>query len=333
MSVFISYRRDGGYDLAYHIYDRIKDMYDVFFDIESMKSGRFDEQLYDRIEQSTDFVIILSKGALDRCSNTDDWVRLEYMKAYQLNKNIIPVVMPGFEGVPSNLPDEIQEIMKYQALFPSPVPFDVFIDKLCSYFLSEKKVVKKTGATSECPVILKMKLFHLAWATREFEARNMVCPEEHLHKAAMRTFSKTDIVPEYFVPAIQAKIINPNSSYVALTGDAGLEARGQFVLGNGDCVSCISMATYKDPSPIETNQPLVLKDGEVLSTNPPLFITGSIVRAINEGTLDCLALEVNGEEYTWEIKEFSEIVAYARDVIGTDYDTLYENIKKYSSEF
>ena len=329
MSVFVSYRRDGGYDLAYHIYDRIKDMYDVFFDIEGMKSGRFDEQLYDRIEQCTDFVIILSKGALDRCSNTDDWVRLEYMKAYQLKKNIIPVVMPGFEGVPSNLSDEIQEIMKYQAIFPSSVPFDVFIDKLCSYFLSEKKVVKKIGATSECPVILTMKLFHLAWATREYEARNMVCPEEQL----LKTFSKTDTVPEYFVPAIQVKVINPNNLYVALTGDAELVARGQFLLGNGERVCEIALMSYKRVIPIETKDPIMIKGGEVLSTNPPLYVTASIVRAINEGTLDCFALEVNGEEYTWRVEDFPQIVAYARDVIGTDYDTLYENVKKYSSEF
>lgn len=73
--VFISYRRDGGDTMARLLYDRLKaDGYAPFLDIEQMRSGKFNEQLYDRIAECEDFLMILSPGALDRCKNEDDWV-------------------------------------------------------------------------------------------------------------------------------------------------------------------------------------------------------------------------------------------------------------------
>lgn len=45
--VFISYRRDGGDILAMLLYNRLKDDgYNPFYDIETLRSGRFNEQLY-----------------------------------------------------------------------------------------------------------------------------------------------------------------------------------------------------------------------------------------------------------------------------------------------
>ena len=67
--VFLSYRRDGGSETARMIRDSlIKDGYSVFFDMESLRSGPFNEKLYSIIEECTDFVLILPKNALDRCS-------------------------------------------------------------------------------------------------------------------------------------------------------------------------------------------------------------------------------------------------------------------------
>ena len=67
--VFLSYRRDGGSETARMIRDSlIKDGYSVFFDMESLRSGPFNEKLYSIIEECTDFVLILPKNVLDRCS-------------------------------------------------------------------------------------------------------------------------------------------------------------------------------------------------------------------------------------------------------------------------
>ena len=61
--IFISYRRDGGEALAQLLHDRlVAKGYRVFYDIESLKSGPFDEKLYQKIEECGDFVLILPSG-------------------------------------------------------------------------------------------------------------------------------------------------------------------------------------------------------------------------------------------------------------------------------
>ncbi len=92
IQVFISYRRDGGDTLAQLLYDRLtKDGYRVFLDVESLRSGKLNKAIYSKIEECTDFLLILPEHGLDRCKNEDDWVRLEIEYAIKLKKNIIPV--------------------------------------------------------------------------------------------------------------------------------------------------------------------------------------------------------------------------------------------------
>ena len=53
--IFISYRRDGGDTLAQLIYDRLTDRgYSVFLDIESLRSGKFNEKLFSVIDECRD---------------------------------------------------------------------------------------------------------------------------------------------------------------------------------------------------------------------------------------------------------------------------------------
>ena len=101
--IFISYRRDN-YHSANLIATRLKaEGYRVFFDLESMRSGKFNEQLYQVIEQCKDFVLVLPPDSLDRCHNEDDWVRLEILEAIRTGKNIIPVLLTGFKW-PETMP-------------------------------------------------------------------------------------------------------------------------------------------------------------------------------------------------------------------------------------
>ena len=65
--IFISYRRDGGYETAKHINDLlVRDGYRVSFDIDTLRSGSFDTQLLDRIDQCKDFLLIVDQHAFDR---------------------------------------------------------------------------------------------------------------------------------------------------------------------------------------------------------------------------------------------------------------------------
>jgi hypothetical protein len=135
--VFISYRRDGGADTARIIQERLTDKgYKVFFDVETLRSGDFNKDLYNVIEGADDFVLILSKGALDRCQNEGDWVRNEIEHALRNGKNIIPVMLRGFV-FPETMPESIEPLRYKNGIEASTEFFDAFIEKLAG-FISAK---------------------------------------------------------------------------------------------------------------------------------------------------------------------------------------------------
>ena len=139
--IFISYRREGSEFLGKILYDRLTAAgYKVFYDVESLRSGTFNEQLYRHVDGCTDFILLLPAHALDRCiGNPDDWVLREVARAIQGGKNIIPVRMRGFEDFPENLPAEIASLPDYECLDASVQEyFDAAFDRLCQHFLKSK---------------------------------------------------------------------------------------------------------------------------------------------------------------------------------------------------
>lgn len=134
--VFLSYRRDGGMEMAMLLKDALtKKRYSVFLDIEGLRSGPFNEKLYEIIDGCTDFVIILPPNALDRCNDEQDWVRLEIERAKKDKKNIVPIILKGF-SFPEVLPQSI-EFIRYQTA-PTVVNeyFDAFVEKLTTFLWS-----------------------------------------------------------------------------------------------------------------------------------------------------------------------------------------------------
>lgn len=128
--IFISYRRDGGDTLAQLVYDRLTDRgYKVFLDVESLRSGKFNEKLLEVIDQCKDVVVILPPGALERCRNEGDWLYLEISHALKARKNIIPVMMKGFEWT-QDIPEDLQEIQNFNGIRDSKEYFDAVIDKM-----------------------------------------------------------------------------------------------------------------------------------------------------------------------------------------------------------
>ena len=139
MDVFISYRREGGLDFSGRIYEKLTASgYTAFYDLESMKAGRFDNQLYKKIEMADNFVLILSPNSLDRCDKEDDWVRLEIEKALELNKNIVLIMMQRFT-FPDNLPPSLECIKNFQGIwyFYTSKGFDTTFSQLL-LFLRDK---------------------------------------------------------------------------------------------------------------------------------------------------------------------------------------------------
>lgn len=136
--VFVSYRRSS-FDSVYPIVTRLRAAgYRVFFDLETLRSGPFNEQLYSVIESCADFVLVLPPGALDRCVNEDDWVRKEVLHAMKHNKNIVPVMLAGFDW-PDPMPEGMEKLALYQSLSANRDFFDLAMKKLESYLKSRKK--------------------------------------------------------------------------------------------------------------------------------------------------------------------------------------------------
>ncbi|MBQ7348755.1 MAG: toll/interleukin-1 receptor domain-containing protein, partial [Clostridia bacterium] len=142
--LFISYRRDGGYELARLLYTSFKEAgLNPFFDVEELRSGPFDEKLYTYIEESQNFVLVCSPGCLERCANEGDWVKLEIEKAITLKKNIVPVMMKNFD-FPDNLPKEIESLKMFNGASINQEYFNASIEKIISLLVNvtPKKAAK-----------------------------------------------------------------------------------------------------------------------------------------------------------------------------------------------
>ncbi|MCQ2306670.1 MAG: TIR domain-containing protein [Bacteroidales bacterium] len=167
--IFISYRRAGGFESANLIAEKLRGMgYSVFFDVESLRSGKFNEQLYLVIEQCKDFVVVLPENALDRCSNEDgtpneeDWIRKEVLYAMRHQKNIVPVMLSGFEW-PEKMSAGLESLKDYQAITASShETFDLAMLRLSGY-LNSKPHKFKLLKTIACVVAILVALTAVAY--------------------------------------------------------------------------------------------------------------------------------------------------------------------------
>lgn len=142
--VFISYRREGGYDTAKHLNDLlVRDGYKVSFDIDTLRNGDFDVQLLERIEECKDFILIVDKHAFDRTLDktfdpNKDWMRCELAHALKHNKNIIPVFLSGVIGFPDGLPSDIANVTKKNGPEYNRYYFNDFYETLKKRFLHKR---------------------------------------------------------------------------------------------------------------------------------------------------------------------------------------------------
>lgn len=140
--IFISYRRDRGSDWARYLKTRLEAAgYRVFLDLDNMHSNSFKTQLFHRIEDATDFLLLCTEGALDSNENirADDWVREEIKHAFEQKKNIIPLLKPQFKW-PANLPEALSELPDLQAV-NCYAEYDPF-DRIVALLDSKKRAVK-----------------------------------------------------------------------------------------------------------------------------------------------------------------------------------------------
>ena len=130
--IFISYRRNGSDAHARVFYEKFKELgYSVFLDFESLFSGGFKVNILKAIEECSDFLLLLPKDGLARCSEEDDLLREEIATAIRFKKNIIPVFISGFKmPLPSELPPDIAELVERNGVDCSMEYFDAVFEKI-----------------------------------------------------------------------------------------------------------------------------------------------------------------------------------------------------------
>ena len=158
--IFLSYRRDGGETMSVLLRDRLFAMgYRVFLDIESLNSGSFNEKLLSVIEGCTDVLVVCSQNSLDRCVNENDWMRFEIAHALKHHKNVIPIMLRGFEW-PDNLPGDVEALKTCNGVNASSNEyFDAVISRLAEKFLQsvpmngQRVLVKLSSGNSRAMII------------------------------------------------------------------------------------------------------------------------------------------------------------------------------------
>ncbi|MCL2101129.1 MAG: TIR domain-containing protein [Fibromonadales bacterium] len=143
-NIFISYRRKGGFDSAKLLYDRLRlDGYSVSFDMDTLERGNFDSELESRVKKCRDFVVVLNPGIFDRfhdpeCNPKDDWVRREIACAIAEKKNIVPVILDGFQWSKNPLPPDVEDLARKNGIDFNPKYFEAMYASLKQKFLISK---------------------------------------------------------------------------------------------------------------------------------------------------------------------------------------------------
>lgn len=114
--IFISYRRDGGVDLARSIKQQLQILgYDnIFFDYNSIRDGVFNTQILDAIYSCNVFLLILTPKSMNRCANKGDWVAREIRTALKYNRRIIPIRIENEFTWPLDFPNDMNKLKGFQ---------------------------------------------------------------------------------------------------------------------------------------------------------------------------------------------------------------------------
>jgi tetratricopeptide (TPR) repeat protein len=198
-TVFISYRRTNFWTALAVFQNLNANGYDVFFDYKSIPSGDFAQVIDENIKSRAHFLVILSPSALDRCSEPGDWLRREIETAIDNRRNIIPLIMEGFDfGSPpilEALTGKLTELKKYNGLSIPAEYFDEAMTKLKSdkflsrslesvaHPVSETTIrvtkVQKSAASQATPVEIGQ-----ITAEEWYERGNMFLENNNLDQAA-----------------------------------------------------------------------------------------------------------------------------------------------------
>jgi TIR domain len=114
--------------------------YDVFIDYDGIGSGSFETAILENITARAHFLVLLTPTALERSGDPKDWMRREIETAVESQRNIVPLMLAGFNFSTSvsqaQLVGKLAELRKYNGL---PIPEGYFpqaMERLRNKFLN-----------------------------------------------------------------------------------------------------------------------------------------------------------------------------------------------------
>jgi hypothetical protein len=141
-TVFVSYRRSASRHLARSIaLDLRAHGYDVFFDVDTVDNGEFDQIVLHQIAVRAHFVLVLSRGSLERCANENDWLRREIEEALHHKRNIVPILEAGFNfsTEAKALPESLHDLPRFNGIPLYHFYFDAAMETLRKRFLKPRE--------------------------------------------------------------------------------------------------------------------------------------------------------------------------------------------------
>jgi TIR domain-containing protein len=139
-TVFLSYRRTNvAWALA--IYQGLtRHGYDVFLDYTGIASGDFERVILENIRSRAHFLVLLTPTALERCEDPGDLFRLEIETALLNRRNIVPVMLEGFDFsspvIAGQLASAVGLLKRYNSIEIPANFFNEAIDRLYREYLS-----------------------------------------------------------------------------------------------------------------------------------------------------------------------------------------------------
>jgi tetratricopeptide (TPR) repeat protein len=139
-TVFLSYRRTNR-AWALLVYKELTHHgYDVFFDFTGIASGDFERVILENIKARAHFIVLLTPSALERINEPGDWLRREIECALQERRNIVPLLVEGFDfgasAIVSQLTGRLADLKRYNALSVPSDYFDAAMDRLRARYLN-----------------------------------------------------------------------------------------------------------------------------------------------------------------------------------------------------
>lgn len=183
-TVFLSYRRtDQPWALA--IFQNLSHHgYDVFFDYTGIASGDFEQVILANIRARAHFLVVLTPSALERCADPTDWVRREIDAALQCRRNIVPIMIDGFDfsspRMSRHLTGSLAALRNYNGLIVPAAYFEEAMQRLREKYLNialesvlhpasvpaRQAAVNQNAAAQKAPPVKQSEIAAMQWLIR-----------------------------------------------------------------------------------------------------------------------------------------------------------------------